>query len=134
MDATGRCPCGASTVRLKGIAAAMTECWCSDCQKETGGSCTHTVVMQDDALHLGQSGPGRFVRTSERGATVTRLFCRSCGATLTSYSDDSPYRGVRVGLLDDSSFFFPQVVLFSRRAPAWVRWPETAKLFDTQPE
>ena len=134
LDHQGRCACGAVAVRVKGLAVAMTECWCSACQKETGGSPTHSVIVDDDDLVMERENLGRFARVSDSGRKVTRLFCRECGTSIAARPEDVPYTGLRVGVLDDRSFFRPQIVMYARNAPNWASFPEHANIFDTQPE
>ncbi|MET0169531.1 MAG: GFA family protein [Aliihoeflea sp.] len=134
LDHHGSCACGAVSVRVKGFAVAMTECWCADCQKETGGSPTHSVIVDDEDLVMERESLGRFERVSDSGRKITRLFCRECGTSIAARPEDVPYTGLRVGVLDDRSFFRPQIVLYARNAPDWASFPEHANIFDTQPE
>jgi hypothetical protein len=118
---------------LTGQVVAMTECWCADCQKETGGGSTHSVIVSSDAVEVAGGELATRTRRSQRGADVTRSFCVTCGTTISAAVGDTPFIGLRVGLFDDRSFFRPQMVLFASAAPAWVSFPAEATLFDTQP-
>nr|WP_245248155.1 GFA family protein [Tianweitania sediminis] len=111
----------------------MTECWCSDCQKETGGGSSHSVIVSSDDVEIVGEQLGTRTRRSQRGAEVTRSFCLGCGNTIKAAVGDTPFIGLRAGLFDDRAFFRPQMVLFASEAPAWVSFPAGAKLFDSQP-
>ncbi|SJZ57267.1 GFA family protein [Consotaella salsifontis] len=133
VDLRGRCACGAVRLKAHGFIVAMTECWCRDCQKETGGGATHSVIFPAESVEFEGGELGEYIRSSDRGARVVQRFCRTCANVLTADVEDVPFRAVRAGVFDDTTFFEPQMVLYHSAAPKWARFPENARLFETQP-
>ncbi|WP_185982707.1 GFA family protein [Aureimonas mangrovi] len=133
IDVEGRCSCGAVHMTVRGHLVAMAECWCDDCQKETGGGSTRSVIVASEHVEMSGRDIGEHRRASDRGSQVVRRFCRSCGDVMMADVEDMPFSAVRLGAPDNRSFFRPQMVLFTKSAPAWAPFPEGAQLFETQP-
>ncbi|WP_102958341.1 GFA family protein [Mangrovicella endophytica] len=133
IDAEGGCACGAVRLRARGAIVAMPQCWCTECQKETGGGPTNSVVLPDDSVELLSGDVGIFRRRSDAGNEVSHRFCRICANVLTAEVEGAAYTAVRIGAFDDTSFFAPQMILFRTSAPAWAHFPDGCQQFDTQP-
>ena len=66
--------------------------------------------------------------------TITKHFCPSCGSQVYTENTKAPNRlGVRVGLIEDASWFEPKVNVYtSRRLPSTPIDPKI-KAFDKMP-
>jgi len=60
------------------------------------------------------------VKSADSGNTVTRAFCPDCGAHLYLQVSTRPdLVGIRVGSLDDPSWFRPTAHIFTQSAQPW---------------
>jgi hypothetical protein len=48
--ATGGCLCGPIRYQLEAEPIFATNCYCRECQRESGGACTSNLVVGGDAL------------------------------------------------------------------------------------
>ena len=75
-----------------------------------------------------------FTLTADSGNAHTRHFCPVCGGRLYGTNTGRPGMIiVHVGMLDDSSWFDPQIVLFTRSRPAWDITTESVPNYETGP-
>ena len=74
-------------------------------------------------------------RVSDEGNTNTRYSCTGCGNIIYGIGDTNPELAkLQAGTLDDTSDVEPDVHMWTRRKQPWVRLPEGASTFETQPE
>ncbi|HEY7529865.1 MAG TPA: GFA family protein [Gemmatimonadota bacterium] len=120
---TGGCACGAIRYESTAEPLGMFRCHCRDCQRATGGPCSWVAIFAAEAFRF-TGGTPRF-HSSERasGGLHARGFCAECGSPLTGGQGDppTPYVGVHVASLDDSTWFRPQMDIFRSRAQPWDR-------------
>ena len=74
-----------------------------------------------------------YTHTADSGATMTKMFCPSCGSQMIGKNSNNEGRaGVRVGVIDDPKWFNPQVSVYTSR-----KLPSTeigdVKTFDKMP-
>lgn len=130
MKLTGGCYCGAVRYEAEGEPLMRGECHCRECQHITGGAENLFLAMPAAGFRYTQGEPKRFTRTDIENA-VTREFCGTCGAPLTTRAPALP-QGVivKVGSLDDPSVFEgPQVVMWTADAPSFHLIPEGVPAF-----
>ena len=110
-DASGRCYCGAHSVRAVGFLSAAY-CHCADCRRITGAPVAafgayQTVRIEPSVL------PKSFVRG------VTRWACQSCGSALAATFDYLPGQTyVPLGILDAPPA--PQMHCHTDSAVPWL--------------
>lgn len=116
---TGRCLCGAVTVKANRAPIRMAQCHCRDCQRVSGTG--HTSNALFNAADVEISGETRgFASTADSGNTLTRHFCAACGSRM--YATNTARPGMvmlAVGAFDDSSWYSPGAVLYTRSRPVW---------------
>ena len=101
---TGRCYCGATTLRATRAPNAVAYCHCVDCRRVTGAPVAAFAQFADDALAFSPD-EGREVRVTPG---VVRTFCAACGSPLTGRYDYLPGRVyVPLGLLDQADAMAP---------------------------
>lgn len=120
----GQCLCGRVTVLAKEPPVRMAQCHCRDCQRVSGtGHTTNALFRSGDVELVGATGC--YSVTADSGNTFTRHFCSSCGSRV--YAFNSGRQGMTIvsaGIFDDSGWFRPEVVLYTRRRCIWD--PEVA--------
>jgi hypothetical protein len=117
--ASGRCLCGGVQMQVRGQPIRMAQCHCRDCQRASGtGHMSNAIFNAADVEVTGATAS--YASVADSGATLTRYFCPTCGARLFLVTDARPDKiVVAAGAFDDSSWFEPEIVLFTRSRPAW---------------
>lgn len=130
VDATGGCQCGAVRFAVKGRPIRMAQCHCRDCQQASGtGHMSNAIFRAEDVTVAGRTAS--YASAADSGNTLTRHFCPVCGSRLFLVTSARPDMMVMAaGAFDDSRWFRPQVVLFTKRRPAWDLIDETVPQFE----
>ena len=133
MPLTGRCNCGAVTATIAGAPVQVRQCWCRQCQRTAAGQATTNAIFATDAVTI--SGPlTRWSYIAPSGNELTQSFCPQCGTPVMAQSSARPqFRTMRVGFLDDGHGLAPQVIIWTREAPAWAHFPADAEHHEGQP-
>jgi hypothetical protein len=119
MSFTGRCLCGAVHYTSNSPAIFMGNCYCRDCQRESGTGHITAVAVPDPSLTIG--GPAKdFTKPSDSGQTIRNTFCQVCGTTVCTHPSGLPGLAlIRAGTLDDTTPVAPQVNMYVASAPVW---------------
>lgn len=131
---TGGCLCGDIQIEASGTPVTMGECHCRQCQKNCGGNAAAFVVYPKAAVKLSK-GELRFYKTvADSGNKIARGFCPQCGTPIMSTLDRTDdVVIVKLGALDDPSFFTPRVEFWTSAAHRWTDFPEDAIQFSENP-
>jgi hypothetical protein len=111
----------------------QANCHCDDCRRSGGG--VYASLAFVDASALAISGKTHtHQHLSDAGNTITKHFCPSCGSQVYTENTKAPSRrGVRVGLIEDASWFEPKANVYaSHRLPSTPIDPKI-KAFDKMP-
>jgi hypothetical protein len=130
VQAKGQCLCGAVTIAIKGTPVRMAQCHCKDCQRASGtGHMSNAIFAESDVAIAGNTKS--FTVKADSGSDFTRHFCPECGGRLHGTHTGRPGMViVPVGMLDDSAWFAPQVVLYAKSRPAWDMTTDAVPNFD----
>jgi len=129
----GGCACGKIRYTCTTAPIAMMNCHCRDCQRATGGAFTSAVLVRAASFELTGS-PRAHTVTAESGNEVARSFCADCGTPLYSALASNPsVIIIKVGSLDDATWFRPSVDLWTRSAQPWVAMDAGTTKVETQP-
>lgn len=133
VEAEGGCLCSAVRFKVKGAPLRMAQCHCTDCQRASGTGHMSNVIF--NAADVDVSGvTASYASVSDSGNTLTRHFCPTCGGRLFLFSAARPNMIVMAaGAFDDSSWFEPQVVLFTKRRPKWDITTDAVPGFEGMP-
>ena len=131
---TARCLCGEIELSSSSDAIMQANCHCDDCRRAGGSVFASLVMVPVEALSVSKGEPASYQHESDRGSTMTKYFCPNCGSQLFGANSASPERrSVRVGVIDDASWFEPKANVFvSRKLPSTLL-NEAAKAFDKMP-
>ncbi len=134
IKADGGCRCRAIRYRVEGSVLGAAACHCRDCQYVSGGAPAFVLAVPKKALTLLQGRPASFASTADSGAARTREFCGTCGTPLFAHDANYPdVLSVKVGSLDDPSWFRPEAEFWSSSAPPWHTIDRTLRVFSKGP-
>jgi hypothetical protein len=130
----GGCACGAVRYRLAGEPLTLYACHCTDCQRHGGASFVLSMIIRKDALHLLRGTPRDYAVEVPGSPSRHGKFCVACATRLWGEPAKFPAVSVlRPGTLDDTTWLEPVAHLWTRSRQRWVRIPEGALVFETQP-
>lgn len=119
IETTGQCLCGKISFAINGTPVGQAQCHCKTCQRISGAGHTNNAFFKkDDVVITGQTSFTPY--KTDNGGTRNLHFCGTCGSQLfTMKTEPTSVIGVRVGTLEDNSWFAPEVAYFSKERPKW---------------
>ena len=133
MDLEGGCYCGQIRFSFEGEPAGALQCHCRECQYITGGNPNVIVLLPESGFKFTQGEPSSFTRSDIDNA-VTRHFCPNCGTDIGTTSPHAPGAMViKVGTIDDPSFFEPGMAIFTKDALSFHHIPDDIPSFEGLP-
>jgi hypothetical protein len=131
---TGRCLCGAVAYESSGEPVFALLCHCRDCQRQSGGAYTAGLRLPAESFRITKGEPKLYVKTADSGNQVTRGFCPECGCMLFLRVSARPdLVAIRVGTLDDPSWFRPDADIFVQSAQPWDHMNPELPKYPTYP-
>ncbi|NQU56428.1 MAG: GFA family protein [Rhodospirillales bacterium] len=125
---TGRCYCGATTIRATQSPRAIAYCHCTDCRRVTGAPVAAFAAF-DEAVVTFSPDEGRRVAANPG---VTRTFCAVCGSPLTGRYEYLPGQVyIAVGVLDQASDLAPQLHAHESQRLTWLHIDDDLERFAT---
>lgn len=133
VHASGHCLCGAVRIAVDGVPVRMAQCHCRDCQRASGtGHVSNAIFKDGDVTITGESKS--FTVTTDNANSYARHFCPTCGSRLFASNSGRPgMLTVHVGFLDDTSWFEPEAVIYTRTRPHWDITTDDAPNYDSAP-
>ena len=130
---TGRCACGAVTLRIKGEALTARQCWCRQCQQIAAGGPTNNAMFRSGDIEIeGELGSCEWHAAS--GTALTFRFCPSCGTQICAQSSARPeIWAVRLGAIDEPHGLRPRMVIWTDDAPNWAVFDPDLEQWPRQP-
>ncbi len=130
---TGRCACGAVTLKIAGEPIAARQCWCRQCQQIASGGPTHNAIFRAEDVELsGELASSDWPAAS--GNTLTFSFCPRCGTQIYGQSSARPHlMTFRFGALDAGHGLKPQMAIWTDEAPDWAVIDPALEQFPGQP-
>jgi len=131
--AAGRCLCGAVTIAVDGIPVRMAQCHCIDCRRATGTGHASNAILDDKDVRISGTTQS-FTVKADSGNDYTRHFCPVCGSRIYGTHTGRPGMIIlHVGILDDSDWFSPELVLYTRSRPAWDVTSDAVPNYEASP-
>ena len=132
---SGRCLCGLVRFEYGAEPEFQACCHCDDCRHAGGGVYGSFVFVSGEALQI--TGEMRsYVHESDRGNTMTKHFCPTCGSHMFGSNSKTPERcAVWVGVIDDARWFKPQAYVYaSKKLPHTPVNPEVETFDKMRPQ
>ena len=131
---SGGCACGAIRYSCAAEPLYTGNCHCRDCQRATGSAYFAAVIVKQSDFSL-TGELAWFEKQADRGHTMGRGFCPSCGSPVLLTNAATPdFRVLYAGSLDDPSWYQPQRDIYVASAQPWdVMHPDVPKV-DGMPE
>lgn len=130
----GGCLCEAVRYECSAEPVMTGTCHCRDCQKSSGAGGAPTVFVPRAAVKI-TGEVTYYQRKGDSGQTIERGFCARCGSPLFGKPAAMPdLLGIRVGTLDDPSFFKPAMHIYTSRAQPWDSMQPDIPQFPHAPE
>jgi hypothetical protein len=133
MTFEGGCYCRQVRYVAEGEPRLRAQCHCRECQYISGGGPNLYMLMRPEGFRYVSGAPRTFTR-SDLEAPVTREFCANCGTHLATRRTDLSYVILKVGTLDDPSFFGgPQMAIYTVDKQPFHMIPEGVPAFERLP-
>lgn len=130
---TGHCLCGNVSYTISAPPLRMGQCHCEDCRRSSGTGHASNAFFKKEAVNI-QGETNSFDSIADTGSTITRYFCPNCGSRLFGSSSLFPeIISVSAGTLDDSSWFKPTAIVYTKSKPVWDLIDETIPAFEEMP-
>lgn len=114
---TGGCYCGEVRFRAGGPPLYQANCHCANCRRAAGAQSVAWITVKRSEFAWEKGEPKRY--QTETGAY--RIFCDSCGTSMTYENDDRPSEiDITTGSLDDPERFPPNRDVFPEEKLSWV--------------
>ncbi|MGI9295586.1 MAG: GFA family protein [Pseudomonadales bacterium] len=133
MKIEGGCYCGKLRYQAEGEPIFSGQCHCRECQYISGGSANMALAMPAQGFKYTQGQSKKFQRSDlENG--VVREFCEHCGTSIASRPPTMADMVIlKVGTLDDPSWFEPQMAIFTCDKQSYQHIPDGMPSFEKAP-
>ncbi|MFT4563377.1 MAG: hypothetical protein ACI9BW_003131 [Gammaproteobacteria bacterium] len=128
---SGGCRCGKIRYTCEAAPITVSFCYCTDCQKASGGPFCNYAVVPFEAVTVHQGETAHYAVEASTGTSVKREFCLHCGAPLFARTDKVFV--ITVGSLDDPSTVPPAIAIWLDSAQPWAPIPENVERFPQNP-
>lgn len=131
---TGGCLCEKVRIEVTGDPITSGVCHCGQCQRNCGGNAAALMVFPKSAVKLIRGELRYFDTVADSGNKISRGFCPNCGTPIMSRLERTDeIIIVKLGAMDDPSFFTPEVVFWTSTAHNWATFPEGTIHFPENP-
>ena len=109
---TGRCLCGGVRFTANGKPISTVNCHCEDCRQATGAVFGTVLYFHQDNIRIYGSLKDH-THISDRGTTVQKQFCGTCGSTVFTCPASWPNLiGIRAGCITQPAAIKPERNVF----------------------
>ncbi len=117
---TGGCQCGACRYEISGPPLFGYLCHCLECRRQSASAFSASVMIPAATFSI--DGPVKtWMRPEGENPPLEANFCAECGVRLFHHSvPRGDLMRVRIGTLDDASWFRPAAEFFVKRRFAWL--------------
>lgn len=132
MTRTARCECGQLSITVPDTPRGVGVCHCFACQRRTGSVFAALAAFDPPWSVAGVAT--EYLRIGDReGTRITFRFCPVCGTNLFHTEAENEGVSVAIGAFADPAFAPPEVSVYDSRRHEWVRLPDGATRFETDP-
>jgi hypothetical protein len=132
-ERTGGCACGAVRFKIAAPLMGVGVCYCTDCQKASGGAPNYVAIAPNDAFEVTRGEAKLYASPADSGQLARRAFCPECGTPLWSHPPGAPFTAVKLGALDENADLAPMMHLYTSSAKPWHLMHEGLPQFPKMP-
>jgi len=133
MTHTGRCYCGDVEYEFDEPIHSQIICHCRECRYLSGGAANCSIVISEKNFRFIKGKPKIFKRHDLEAPRI-RYFCSNCATHICVKSPPRPGMLVlKIGTLDDHSWFNPQVAIYSIDKQPFHQIPDGVESFERVP-
>lgn len=133
LEVVGSCLCGAVKVSIEGPPMRMAHCHCRHCQQASGSGHMSLVFLSEEDVSISGDAT-EYAVTADSGNINKRYFCPTCGGRVFSKNSARPGAiAIPVGILEDRSWFNPDVVVYCENRDEWDLSDTTVPNFEKMP-
>jgi len=129
----GQCGCGAVNFTVRGDPILTNNCYCLQCQRQTGSTSIINASFEAERVNLlkGKLRETR-LRTGSGGEQIV-CSCMKCGVAVWSHYPRTGRKtmAVRLGALVDPAGIIPDACIFVSEKLSWVMLPEGIPAFES---
>ena len=130
---SGDCLCGAVRYECSAEPLFVAQCHCRDCQQESGSAYTTNLVVPAAAVHF-TTPPKYHEKPADRGHTMSRGFCPTCGSRVAVTNAALPTGLIlHAAGLDDPSWVKPTMDIYTQSAQPWDYMDPALQKFPAMP-
>lgn len=124
---SGRCYCGATTIRATALPRDIAYCHCIDCRRVTAAPVAAFAAFDETAVTFSPHD-GTKVHANPG---VERTFCGECGSSLAGRYDYLPGQVyIGLGLLDQAEAFAPKLHAHCSQRLTWLHIDDDLERFE----
>jgi hypothetical protein len=128
----GGCVCRAIRYRVNGTPLRVSACYCTFCQRRTGGALSIHAFFDEQNIESAGDGLTTYEQRSDESNLWLRLhFCNRCATTVMLSLEKFP--GVRIvtgGTFDDPNWIKIDRHVWTRSAQHWMVFPQNVDRFE----
>lgn len=130
----GGCQCRAVRYRITAPPLSVYNCYCRDCQRQSGGTHTMSMPIKREHVVLLRGELTAFDKAADSGRIVRMLGCVRCGTKVWNEPLSAmALLMLKPGTLDDISWAVPIGSIWTASKPPWVAIDESQLNFAGQP-
>jgi hypothetical protein len=128
----GGCLCGTIRYRVKGNPLRVSACYCTFCQRRTGGAISIHAFFEQENLESMSDELGVYEQRSDESDNWLRLhFCRRCATTVMLTLEKFPeLRLITGGTFDDPNWLKIDRQVWTRSTQHWMVLPKNVDRFE----
>jgi hypothetical protein len=128
----GKCLCAAVEFEVSGQLPNLYQCYCSLCQKQTGGS-NNTATLVDEVRFNWLKGE-EFINTYQKRTGFSSHYCKSCGCPVPNSLGETGKYWIPAGLFEGSVTSKVVLHLHIDSCASWQAMPTQGHQFGTMPD
>lgn len=133
-EITGGCFCGKVRYTIGEPILKGGICYCTQCQKISGGSSWPFVVVKGDSFKISGDTFKEFTRKGASGKNVRAGFCSECSTTIMGRPELWPdIRTISASTLDNPDLFHIEMQVWTEDAPSWATLDRNIPIFPKNP-
>ncbi|POF33021.1 GFA family protein [Roseibium marinum] len=126
-EITGRCYCGATTIRATRQPMTIAYCHCADCRRVTGAPVAAFAAFDAAAVTFTPDAGQKVTATPG----VERTFCGNCGSPISGRYDYLPGQVyIPVGVLEQANRLAPRLHAHASQRLTWLHIEDDLQRFD----